>query len=339
MKIPVVILGYNRVGKRLAVALQRQPDLRVAMVCDPDKRRLAEARQKGWLAREAPDSEASQAGSWWVDCRRWSGPEEEIVVSPAGVKDGSPMAGFSLLNPSVKTQLGGIRVCPANTLAYARLFRALSRIGSLHRCQATVVEPPSPQQQESLDALQPIFDRIGETEVMKQALASVVSDFHLCRVAAPYSRSRLHMVRLEFNAKVGGLDVRQALEAAPRIVLGAARDGFTGTAQVQEFCRDAEGRNGNRPELFIWSESVVVSGNRVHLVMDVEPDQTPIPETIDAIRLSMHPNLTLDESIALTDRALGLKLDFNWVATRRIETMSDELQPVQPSGVAGAIQP
>ena len=194
-------------------------------------------------------------------------------------------------------------------------------------------------QQLLLQALQPIFDRIGETEVMKQALASVISDFHLCRVAAPYSRSRLHMVRLEFNAKVGGLDVRQALEAAPRIVLGAARDGFTGTAQVQEFCRDAEGRNGDRPELFIWSESVVVRGNRVHLVMDVDPDQTPIPETIDAIRLSMHPNLTLDESIVLTDRALGLKLDFNWVATRRIETMSDELQPVQPSGVAGTIQP
>jgi hypothetical protein len=63
---------------------------------------------------------------------------------------------------------------------------------------------------------------------------------------------------------------------------------------------------------------VVVARNRVHLAMDVEPDATPIPEVIDAIRLSAQEGVTFEESIATTDRALGLKLDFDWVRSRRI---------------------
>jgi glyceraldehyde-3-phosphate dehydrogenase/erythrose-4-phosphate dehydrogenase len=319
MKTPVVILGYNGVGRLLASAIQRQPDLRVAMVCECDERRLSEAHQRGWPVCEVPEGEANEEGSWWADCRRWTEPEGGITVSPAGAPEGATVAGFSLLTPAVFAAQGrAIRVSSANALAYARLFRALTPVGSLDRCQATIVERRSHDQQGSIDALKPLFDRSEEVEEMKSAFAQAVDDFHLCRVSVPYTRSHLHLARLEFHAEVPEAEVKLALGAAPRIVLGAAHDGFLGTAQVQEFCRDGARPEGARPELFIWSDSVVVARNRVHLAMDVEPDATPIPEVIDAIRLSAQEGVTFEESIATTDRALGLKLDFDWVRSRRI---------------------
>lgn len=316
MKTPVAILGYNQVGRRLAGALQRQPDFGVAKVCDPDPYRLAAAAAGGWRTQHSTEPEAGEPASWWVDCRSWEKPGEGILIFPAGGAGGPPPVDFSLLTSTINGSPRRIRVLPATTLAYARLFRALSPMGLLHRCQATVVAPPDPLQPGGWDALQPVFDRADEVAELKQALASAVGEFHLCRVAAPYSRSQLHLVSLEFESEVREPDVRQALRAATRIVLGAAGAGFAGTAPVQEFCRDGDRLDGARPELFLWSESVVVQGRRVHLIMDVDPEGTPIPEIIDALRWSTQPGLALAESIALTDQALGLKSDFDWVATK-----------------------
>ena len=100
--------------------------------------------------------------------------------------------------------------------------------------------------------------------------------------------------------------VLAALWAAPRVLVGRAADGLTTTAHVREFFRDLGPDAADRWEAFVWAESVCAFGRSMTLMMDVDPDATPIPETIDAIRLGGRTAVGLAESMRRTDRALGI---------------------------------
>jgi hypothetical protein len=113
-------------------------------------------------------------------------------------------------------------------------------------------------------------------------------------------------------------DALEALRRGSRILVGAARDGFTDTASVQEFYRDLGGRWPDRYATFVWEESVQVDGDALLLMADVCPETTAVPEILDAVRLLSGWTGSVAECRARTDA--GLRIRTRWQDFKREET-------------------
>ena len=124
----------------------------------------------------------------------------------------------------------------------------------------------------------------------------------------PYSHSHLHTLKLDLDAPIEPEKLLVSLQSSRRILVGWAADGYATTADVQEHFRDSARTRADRPEVFVWGESIVIRGAQLYLMMDVCQESTAVPETIDAIRLSRLPSMNVAETMQQTDSALGLGL-------------------------------
>jgi glyceraldehyde-3-phosphate dehydrogenase type II len=312
MTIKVGIVGAERIGKRVTRAVAAQDDMVPV--------RAATVRE-----RVAPDRSLTVAA--WTDPNHPNvvvncGPEPlqldvPVIQGPGVRREQRPC--FSVLT-AAQDILGqrSVQVASANVLAFGRLLRALRSLGPITRFFASTFRRAGHATDPStgcVDALQPLFADSTEDEELSFVFADLVPKQHVSRTRGPYTHSDLHMLKIDFATPPSAADVLSALKQAPRLMVGAARDGFANTAQVQEFFRDLGGANPDSYTVFIWEESVAVIDDSVVLMADVSPETTPVPEIIDAIRLNQTPGLTLAESLARTDAALGVRT--RWADWRR----------------------
>jgi glyceraldehyde-3-phosphate dehydrogenase (NAD(P)) len=96
------------------------------------------------------------------------------------------------------------------------------------------------------------------------------------------------------------------LNSADRIRVRSGKAGFANTGQLQEYDRDIGRTRGDRPEVFVWEESIAIVDQDLFLAMDVSPDATPIPDIVDAIRFMAGSAETREESRRMTNEQLGL---------------------------------
>lgn len=139
---------------------------------------------------------------------------------------------------------------------------------------------------------------------MTEAFGPRVPGFRVDRVQAPYSHSHLHTVKLDLDKQLDRNDVCEALARGPRILIGSAGDGFATTADIQEFFRNGSRPRGDRPEVFVWEESILVKGQSLCLMMDVCQEATSVLDTIDAIRLRQGQVLDSEEARRQTDASV-----------------------------------
>ena len=309
MRIRVGVIGYDLIGKRVADAVALQPDMSLEAVCEEDRGRRRMIAAKGYPVGGDDLRQFAASCDVLVNCGGGPVPEARTVIhGPQVREDGAVM--FSALTDTISV-FGSptIKVPSANTLALARLLRALGEIARIERLFAGIVARAGHATSPAtgcVDALEPIFDDPYRRRELETVLAPVVASFHVRSVRAPYTQSNLHTLKLDLAAPLGREQALAALSGAPRIVVGAARDGFRNTACVQEFFRDLGRSRSDRPELFVWEESVTTAGKHLHLLLDVDPEATPIPEMIDAIRISQVEGIDVNESIRRTDQALGI---------------------------------
>ena len=119
------------------------------------------------------------------------------------------------------------------------------------------------------------------TRQLTEAYGARVPCFRVIRVRAPYSHSHLHTVKLDLDTPLDRQDALDALAREPRILIGSAADGFATTADLQEFFRNVSRPRGDRPEVFVWAESIMVKGQSLCLMMDVCQEATSVLDTIE----------------------------------------------------------
>ena len=82
--------------------------------------------------------------------------------------------------------------------------------------------------------------------------------------------------------------------------------GIRSTAELAEYYVERGRRRGDRPEIYVFEESIAVNGSTVMAAISVHMESITIPETVDCIRAAMKRTDDPWESIAKTDHALGI---------------------------------
>lgn len=283
MTILVGIVGHDLVSKRVAGAVAAQEDMvpsphqpdfcDVVVNCAADPLRLAIPVIQG------------------PGVRREQGPCFSLLADRAEV----------LTAPS-------LQIATANVLAFARLLHALLPLGVVTRFFASTFRRAGHATEPRtgcVDALEPLFADPAEDWDLGCLFTERVPTYHVSRTRGPYTHSDLHTLKIDLATTPALTDVLAALKRGPRLMVGAARDGFPNTAQVQEFFRDMGTTDSYT--VFVWEESVAVVDGSVVLMVDVPQETTPIPEIIDAIRLNQLPGVSLAASVAQTDAALRVR--------------------------------
>jgi glyceraldehyde-3-phosphate dehydrogenase (NAD(P)) len=309
MTIRVGVVGYDLIGKRVAAAVALQADMTLEGVCEEDPSRRPAIAAKGYPLYDKPPDELAASCDILADFRgiALNGPVP-VVCGPQVLRGDGTV--FSLLAEREQVFRAKIVKLPsADAVALARLVRALAGLGRIERLFSAIVTRSGHATSPTagcVDALEPIFDCPEEHLELAKILSPSVDVVQMRRVRAPYTHSHLHMLKLDLDRPVERNSVLQSLASGRRILLAPADSGFTNTAQLQEFFRDVGRNRGDRPEAFIWEEAVLVFQRQVCLIMDVDPEAALTAECIDAIRLNQVEDIELSQSVAQTDRALGI---------------------------------
>lgn len=287
MSTSIAIRGDSVLAKRVAAAMRRIPDLHrtdsiaadVKVHCDPSSVDVEEGGR--------------------VDCD-------------------SVQTNLAFRGPMVQAA-GGVRRLPSpDACAVQRVLIAVRSLGAVRRCFIRAITRSCRATEEGLvDALLPTFDdphtaaelqmHFGDAATSSDRAEEDSIEFVVRRVLASYTRSHLLVLKLDFASGVDRLAVLEALQGAPRILVGSGTgDGLSTTAHLQEFFRDQGRPGGERAELFVWEESVQTHANSLHLMVDHSPDSVLIPELLDAIQQLTGGVGSAREISQQTDRWLGL---------------------------------
>lgn len=141
---------------------------------------------------------------------------------------------------------------------------------------------------------------------------TVIPDLDVVTIAmvAAHTTSHLHAWSVELTREATKEEVLEAFRATPRIAFLRASDGIIGLNSTVELMTDLGRPRGDMWEVGLWEDSLTVAGNELFYTYQVYNQAIVVPETIDAIRALTELERDGFESIATTDRALGIMRQF-----------------------------
>lgn len=342
-KIRVGINGYGTIGRRVADAVLKQPDMELVGVtkATPDYK-VEEAQEKGikvFCLDSNGSKEFENAGypvdgalqdmlqecDAVVDCSPKHKGKENIEIYKnypqlKAVFQGGEMhdlTGFSFNSDCNYDQAAGkrlVRVVSCNTTALCRVISTLSTNYQIKKVRASIVRRSADQSESEKSVLNAWVPDLNHGFPSHHAsdVKTVMPQLRITTLAgeAPMTLMHGHMLLIELdnsngNNKITSDNVAEALQQNPRIMLCSFQKGLTSTAKLKDLF-SLNGRNGNLYEVCVWKEGIGVDGDGevgMHIAIDQQADV--VPENIDAIR-AMLGTMTAEESIALTNSALGI---------------------------------
>ncbi len=336
--VKVAVNGFGTIGKRVAEAVTRQPDMQLIGVSKtrPDYTAVIATKVLGYdLYVPADKVEAFEKAGIRV-----AGTIEEMVekadivvdATPGGkgaeykklyVEKGKPaifqggedadVADVSFSTLCNYTEALGkryIRVVSCNTTGLLRAICTLRREFGVRSVRATIVRraaDPKEVKRGPVNAIVPNPAKLPSHHGLD--VKTVVPDLDIitAAVVVPTTLMHVHVVYARLARSVTREEVERAFEEAPRIILVDEALGFKSTADIIEAARDLGRRRYDVPELVIWRESITVNGDEVIWMQAVHQESIVVPENIDAIRAALRLADKPEDTIRVTDETLGLK--------------------------------
>ncbi len=339
--IGVLVNGYGVIGKRVADAVLRQPDMRLVGVADV----VADWRVKLAAVRGFPvyASVPERAAEMAKRGLRVEGTLEELLRSgdvdvvvdcaPAGV--GAKNRGLyerygvkAVFQGGEKHEVAGVsfvaqrnygealgkqfvRVVSCNTTAICRVVGAIHEKIGVRRARVVIFR-------RAVDVWESSRTGIMNTVVPELRVPShhgpdaqtVIKDLDIVTMAAKGSHNlyHLHMAMIETRSRVTLEDVVRVVEEEPRVIFVSGEDGIDGLNAIFELSRDLGRPRGDLYEVPVWRESISVSrdGGEVYLIWATPNESNVIPENVDAIRALTELEKEARASISKTDGYLGV---------------------------------
>jgi glyceraldehyde-3-phosphate dehydrogenase (NAD(P)) len=339
-KVRVGVNGFGTIGKRVADAVARQPDLELVGVAKTkpgyEARRAVARGYPLYVAGGGSAEQFATAGlpvsgtlpellgavDVVVDATPENvGRENRALYAKAGIRaiyqggeepdvaDGS----FNALgNYDACRGKRSLRVVSCNTTAIARAAAVVLARWGVEHWEVTLVRraaDPWETKRGPVDGIVPTLDMPSHhgpdvrTIFPQLSIATVA-------VVVPTTLMHVHVNHVRLARAPGSTaELVEAFRSSPRFRLIAPWEGAEGTPQVMEIARDLAGANGrsgpDMPENVLWERGVRVEGRDAYFFQAVHQESIVVPENVDAIRaacdLADGPT-----SIARTDRALGL---------------------------------
>lgn len=340
-KIRVAVNGYGVIGKRVADAVRLQPDMELVGVADvvsdyrvragialglpiyaslPD--RVDEMKAAGIPIAGALNDLLSQVDVI-VDCTpKGVGARNLERYREAGVKaiyqggEKHSMTGHSFVaQANYETAIGreATRVVSCNTTSTVRTLLALRNAGLLKKARGVLIR-------RATDPWESDHSGIMNTVVPERDIPShqgpdaqtVVPDLDVVTIAAKasHTQSHSHYWVVEMTRTASREEVLATFHAAPRIAFIRMSDGIVALNSTIELMKDLNRPRGDMWEVALWEDVLTVNGNEIYYTYQVDNQAIVVPETVDAIRALTGTVKDGQESVRMTDEAMGMRRDF-----------------------------
>jgi glyceraldehyde-3-phosphate dehydrogenase (NAD(P)+) (phosphorylating) len=341
VKVRVGVNGFGTIGKRVADAVARQPDMELVGIAKTrpgfEARRAVERAYPIYLAGAGSPEKFAAAGIpvagrlnellGKVDVVVDASPEDvgrenRALYQKAGVRavfqggeeaDVAEASFSALANYEVGRGKRSLRVVSCNTTGIARAAAVLRARWGVSRWDVTLVRraaDPGESKRGPVDGIMPTMEMPSHHGPDVQ---TIFPDLPIATAAVVVPTTLMHVhvnhVRLA-RPPASTAELLDAFRATPRFHVFAGWEGVDGTPQVMEYARDRTGL-GNRvspdmPENVLWERGVRLDGADAYFFQAIHQESIVVPENIDAIRSMFDPAKDKDASIALTNRTLGI---------------------------------
>lgn len=329
-RVRVGVLGYGVIGKRVADAVQLQPDMEVTGVAGrAGSPSLEIARALGYrvfLASpeataetsadvERPLSELLSQIDILLDCTPSDVPARYrtlyeahsnlIVIVQGGEKHSFGGVSFNAFaNYGEVVGRKRVRVISCSSTGITRMIWALHRAFGLEQAFISLwrrAADPGKRSKTPLNALTPTM---GQSHHAPDVL-TVLPGLKLYSMSAdcPTTLGHVLTVQADLSRNVTSEQLLAVLDRIPRVIV---ETGLRSTADLAEYYQDLGRPRRDRPEVYVWSEGLHVDGRTAVVSFSVHMESITIPETIDCVRATrgLEPNGWA--SALVTDRALGI---------------------------------
>ncbi|ALL01716.1 NAD(P)-dependent glyceraldehyde 3-phosphate dehydrogenase [Pyrodictium delaneyi] len=335
-RIRVAVNGFGTIGKRVAEAILKQPDMELVGVVKtkPDyvakhavssgiplytlSDRLDAFREKN-IPVEGSLEDLLEKVDVVVDATPGGvGKEYKPLYERFGVKaifqggekpEVAEVSFNTLCNYEEALGKRSVRVVSCNTTGLLRSICSLSRIAKIKKVRATMVRrasDPKEVKRGPVNAIVPNPVKLPSHHALDVKTVLPTLDIVTTAVVVPTTLMHVHIVFAELEDQVSREDIVATFEQTPRILLADASLGLTSTADLVEYARDLGRKRYDIPELVIWLDSIAVLGREVMWMQAVHQESIVVPENIDAIRAVMEAAKSAEETIRITDETLGI---------------------------------
>lgn len=335
-RIRVAVVGYGVIGRRVADAIQRQPDMELMGVADVAADwRISQAAGRGiplFAAADDARPAMEQAGL------QVSGSLQELVSGSEIVVDCTPK-GRGAANAELYRRIGrpfilqggekhevaghsfvaevsyagavgrsATRVVSCNTTSIVRTLGALKGAGLLVKARGTLLRRATDPWESHLGGI--INTLVPEPQLPSHQgrdaqLVDPELDVVTIAIQVPETLGHLHAWSVELTREATKEEVLAAFSQSSRILLIDTRTGLSAINAVKEWMADSGRPNANLYEVALWSDLLTLKGRELFYCYMVDNQAIVIPETIDAIRALFGFNRA-DVSIARTNETLGI---------------------------------
>jgi len=336
MVVKVAINGYGTIGKRLAEAVTKQPDMEIVGVAKmtPNYDAII-ASKNGFRIFTSPDriQKFEETGIDIAGVIEDMIEQADIVIdaTPGGqgakykelymakgkkaIFQGGEKANVAevsfnaLCNYDKAIGKSFVRVVSCNTTALCRIIYAFKQAFGVKKVRATIVRrgaDPHEIKRGPIEALVPNPVKLPSHHGpdVKTVIPDV--DITTSAVIAPTTRMHLHVVNLELEKSASREEIWDVLEKTPRILVFSEKYGFNSTASLIEWARDILRPRYDIYEVAVFGDSITCDGNEVWLMYCVHQEAIVVPDNIDAIRAMMEIETEAFKSIEKTDKHLGV---------------------------------
>jgi glyceraldehyde-3-phosphate dehydrogenase (NAD(P)) len=338
-KVRVGVNGFGTIGKRVADAIARQPDLDLVGVAKtrPDyvARRAIDRGFPLYVAGEGDPAKFAAAGLpvagrlsellRQVDVVVDASPEDvgrenRSLYDKAGVRavyqggeeaDVAEASFNALANFEAGRGKRSLRVVSCNTTGITRAASVLLPRWGVEHWEVTLVRraaDPAETKRGPIDGIVPTLEMPSHHGPDARTVLPNLS-IATTAVVVPTTLMHVHVnhVRLA-RAPSSSAELVAAFRATPRFHVFAPWEGVEGTPQAMEFARDRAARGTVPADLMenvLWERGVRVDGQDAYFFQAIHQESIVVPENVDAIR-AMFELADGPTSIATTDRSLGL---------------------------------
>lgn len=337
-KVRVGVNGYGVIGKRVAAAVTQQKDMILAGVSDvvTDWRAHMVIRNGFRLFGATAEHVGAMRGAGLevtgtlddllgdvdviVDCtpKRIASKNVDTYRS-RGIKfilqggEEHAATGHSFVAEcNYASALGAqaTRVVSCNTTSVVRTLTALKRAGLLRRARGTLLrratDPWESHESGIMNTLVP-EPEIPSHQGPDAQTVDPELDVVTMAVKVPETLAHLHYWCVQMTRQASKEEVLEAFKASSRIALIRIDEGLVALNSVKELMADRGRPHDNLYEVALWADMLRVQGDELFYAYMVDNQAIVIPEAVDAIRALTSTVRDANESIAMTNAALGIE--------------------------------
>ncbi|SFC65977.1 glyceraldehyde 3-phosphate dehydrogenase (NAD(P)+) [Halobiforma haloterrestris] len=335
----VGINGYGTIGKRVADAVRKQPDMEVQGVGKRSPDYVAvNADERDYAVYAADESRADGFREIGIDL---AGTVDDLVAESDVIVDATPSGVGAENRPLYERHetpalfQGGedatvaevsfnaranyeeaedadyVRVVSCNTTGLSRFLAPLHENYGVEKARVTLVRRGGDPDQTGRG---PINDAVPDPVSIPSHHGPDVQtvfpelDIDTVGLKVPTTMMHVHSVNVTLEERPDDVeDVTELYRNEDRVLTIPDYAGIDGAGTLKDLAQDAGRPRGDIWENCLWEESLTLQGQDLYCMQAIHQEADVVPENVDALR-ALEGELSSAESRAITNETLGIDL-------------------------------